>query len=204
MATQAQIAANRENAKHSQGATSDEGRAISSRNNFKHGLCPTDQSFAVLPSEDPDAFAELVLGLRHHYEPQNPVESILVRRLAESEWLRARAVRFQTNCIENDAMALASAIALFLRYQTTHERAFYKALNELQKLRQQTAKAEIGFESQKLKQPAEIRAVESLNLRKEAFQFKNQMEESRKSTSPAPVLRKTTPEIDPGGLEMAA
>ncbi len=51
-------------------------------------------------------------------------------------------------------------LALYLRYQTTHNRAFYQALNQLQRLREQKRKeetqeaalsqrAEIGFASQK-------------------------------------------------------
>jgi hypothetical protein len=37
---------------------------------------------------------------------------------------------------------------LYLRYQTTHERAFSKCLNDLLKLRSEKRKAEIGFASQ--------------------------------------------------------
>ncbi|MGI8959899.1 MAG: hypothetical protein ACR2IV_09095, partial [Bryobacteraceae bacterium] len=42
--------------------------------------------------------------------------------------------------------------ALYLRYQTTNERAFHKCLNDLLKLRAETRKQEIGFESQTHKQ----------------------------------------------------
>jgi hypothetical protein len=205
MATEAQIAANQKNAQHSAGATSEAGKFASARNNFKHGLCcPTDGFFALLSHENPAAFDVLELGLRDHYQPQDPIEALLVRRMAESEWLRARAVGMQTACLEENKLGRAASIALFLRYQTTHERAFYKALKELQSLREQKAKTEIGFESQKRQEAAEIRATESLNLRKEAFQFKKQTQEERKSASQNRVPRKTTPEIDPGGLEMVA
>jgi hypothetical protein len=205
MATEAQIAANRKNAQHSAGATSEAGKFASARNNFKHGLsCPTDSFFTIMGDEDPQAFAVLELGLRDHYQPQDPMEIILVRRMTESEWLRARAVRMQNRCMATNQLIMAPNIALFLRYQTTHERAFYKALKELQTLRQQRAKTEIGFESQKLKQAAEVRANVSLNLRQQMFEFKKQTQEERKSASQNRVARQTATEIDPRGLEMVA
>jgi hypothetical protein len=39
-------------------------------------------------------------------------------------------------------------LALYLRYQTTHERGFHKAMNDLLKLRAAKRKEQIGFESQ--------------------------------------------------------
>jgi hypothetical protein len=39
-------------------------------------------------------------------------------------------------------------LALWLRYQTTHERGFHKAMNDLLKLRAAKRKEQIGFESQ--------------------------------------------------------
>ena len=203
MATPAQIEANRLNSEKSTGATSETGRLASSRNNLQHGLCGTELFFALLPGEDPEKFALLTLSLRHQYEPQNATEIILVRRMAEAEWMRARAVGFQTACFVNDPDNLKK-IALFIRYQTTHERSFYKALNELQKLREQTRKAEIGFESQKLKQAAETRSGEALhlkkdlhNLKKEEFEFKKETVQPRKTTL-------AVPEISSGDLEIAA
>ena len=206
MATPAQIEANRLNSEKSTGATSEAGKLASSRNNLKHGLCGTELFFALLPGEDPENFVHLTLSLRHQYEPQDATEIILVRRMAEAEWMRARAVSFQTECLVNDPDNLKK-IALFIRYQTTHERSFYKALNELQKLREQTRKAEIGFESQKLKQAAETRVGEALNLKKEVhnlkkaeFEFKKETLQPRKTTLAAP----SEPEISSSGLEIAA
>src|SRR5579863_2693732 len=207
MATPAQIEANRRNSEHSTGATTEAGREASSRNNLKHGLCYTEGFFTLLPGESEQNFATLVGTLRNEYMPQDTTESILVRRMAESEWLRARAVRLQTDTLFYDQIGSPQKLALFLRYQTTHERAFYKALNELQKLRKERTKAEIGFESQKLKQAAETRAGEALNLRKEAhnlkkeeFEFKKETFQPGKTTLAAPSEH----EISSGDLEIAA
>jgi hypothetical protein len=206
MATPAQIEANRLNSEKSTGATSEAGRLASSRNNLQHGLCGTELFFALLPGEDPENFAHLTLSLRHQYEPQNATEIILVRRMAEAEWMRARAVGFQTDCFVSDPDNLKK-IALFIRYQTTHERSFYKALNELQKLREQTRKAEIGFESQSLKQAAETRSVEALNLKKDVHNLKKEEFEFKKTAFQVKNERFETPaepEISPSGLEIAA
>ena len=181
MATPAQIEANRRNSQLSTGATSEAGREASSRNNLQHGLCSgTELFFALMPGEDPEDFAHLALSLQDQYEPQDATEIILVRRMAEAEWMRGRAVKLQTACLVNEPDNLKK-IALYLRYGTTHERSFYKALNELQKLREQTRKAEIGFESQTLKQAAETRAAEALNVKKDALNLKKE-ELDRKST----------------------
>ena len=200
MATPAQIEANRLNSEKSTGATTEAGRAASSRNNLKHGLCYTEGFFTLLPGESEQNFATLVGTLRNEYMPQDTTESILVRRMAESEWLRARAVRLQTDTLFYDQIGSPQKLALFLRYQTTHERAFYKALNELQKLRKERTKAEIGFESQKLKQAAETRASEALNLKKQEFEFKKEVFHTKNERLQTPKVS----EIGPGDLEIAA
>ncbi len=41
-----------------------------------------------------------------------------------------------------------NGLSLLLRYQTTHDRAFYKALNTLDRLQRERRKSEIGFVSQ--------------------------------------------------------
>ena len=49
---------------------------------------------------------------------------------------------------ETDSPERAKQVALYLRYQTTHDRNFHKCLNDLLKLRAEKRKQEIGFESQ--------------------------------------------------------
>ena len=178
MPTEKQTSANQANAQHSTGPTSEAGLEAISRNNFRHGLAGnvSHLTFTFLEGEDPEKFKELHARLIKDHSPQGETELILIRRMTESEWLRARALRLQAGSLE---VGLEKRFALYLRYETTHERAFYKALNELQSIRKQSRKDEIGFESQKLKQAAETRAAEALNLKKgaqilkrEEFEFK--------------------------------
>ncbi|HEY7306449.1 MAG TPA: hypothetical protein VH601_20155 [Bryobacteraceae bacterium] len=77
--------------------------------------------------------------------------------MAQHFWLEQRALRLQSLCFNGDDVE-EKTLGLYLRYQTTHERAFYKALNTLVKLRADKRKAEIGFESQqsRAQQQAEL------------------------------------------------
>jgi hypothetical protein len=59
-------------------------------------------------------------------------------------------------------------LALYLRYQTTNERAFHKCLNDLLKLRAERHKQEIGFESQERKRNGEVRKEPEHNRREAA------------------------------------
>jgi hypothetical protein len=206
MATEKQIAANRKNAEKSCGPTSPEGLLAAMRNSLGHGLCSVE-NFTILFEENLDKFEEFLASFHAEHKPETETESTLVRRMAESQWLISRALRLQASCLKFAEEPSLQKLSLFIRYQATHERAFYKALNEFQKLREQKTKAEIGFVSQELKKSAEIRAAESQNLRKEMFEFKKtefafkkESVWSKKAAQQVPIA----PEIEPIGFQMAA
>jgi hypothetical protein len=95
MATEAQIQANRANAKKSCGPKTDAGKARSRLNGLKHGL-RTQNEHPVLPQEDP---AELEAKIREwidDYQPTNAVERELVGRAARLSWTLDRAERYET------------------------------------------------------------------------------------------------------------
>jgi len=207
MATAKQTDANRKNAQHSTGPTSQEGLDLSARiAALRHGLAVKDhERFGILYDENSDKFDELHARLTQEHAPTTETEVILVRHMAQSEWLRARALRLQADCVQDGlAKEDVAKLGVLIRYQTTHERAFHRSLKELQNLRKERRNLEIGFESQKLKQAAEVRASEGLNLKKEAqnlkreeFEFKKAIIQMKKEVPP-PV------EISPGDLKMAA
>ena len=175
MATDSQIAANILNSQKSTGP-SPAGKEASSRNATKHGLSSyCNATFFIMPEEDRDAYELLKTKMYEEHDPQSETENILVRRMYQSEWLRARAIRLQQSCIppeHHHHMEATQHFALYLRYQITQERAFYKALNELQKLRNERRKSQIGFVSHKLKQEAAARAQEAMQIRREEFELK--------------------------------
>jgi|SRR5579875_1983778 len=151
MATDAQITANRLNAQHSTGPQSESGKAASSQNNFRHGLAGC--SFRVLPSEDQDGFDQLLASLTAEHQPATPTEAILISKMAQHYWLSQRAQRLQDLTMAEDLPAKDQdrQFSLFLRYQTTNDRAFHRCLTDLLKLRAEKRRSEIGFESQQHK-----------------------------------------------------
>ncbi len=127
---------NRANAQHATGPTSPSGKLASSRNSLKHGLA---SGTLLIPGEDPAAFESLLRGLLEEHQPAGTTEDLLVREMAQSFWLAQRAVGLQTGCFTADGVNEKS-LALYLRYQTTQDRAFHKALNTLIRLKRNRIK----------------------------------------------------------------
>ena len=204
MCTDKQRAANQANAQHSTGP-SEEGKANSAGNNFKHGLCPTEGFFVLLPNEPLEEYLDLKTTLRREYQPETPTELILVQRMAESEWLRGRAAMLQTKALfVEDGKDAERTSNIYMRYATAHEKSFYKALNELTKLRKEREKSENGFKSQELKQEAAVRAVERQNLSREALIFKKDELLYKKEVFQAKKVPVQAPKAPPLDREMAA
>jgi low affinity Fe/Cu permease len=156
MATDAQIAANQSNAQHSSGPKTAAGKAIVAQNNFRHGFTG---AFRVLPWENQDDYRALQLALQNEHQPATQTEELLVETMAHSYWLRKRALILQNTCFTGESPTCCNEkeLALYIRYQNTHDRAFHRALNDLLKLRAAKRKQEIGFESQERKQAEETR-----------------------------------------------
>jgi hypothetical protein len=150
------VEANRQNAQLSTGPVTEAGKAISAQNNFRHGLTG---AFCLLPHENADEFNKLHADLSEEHQPTTPTESLLVNDIARHYWLYQRALRLQEGCFAADltAGATQSQLNLFLRYATTHERAFRRALADLLKLRKERLRLERGFESQTRERAAELR-----------------------------------------------
>src|SRR6266704_3910315 len=151
MSTEAQIAANGANAKRSTGPKTEVGKAASSHNHLSHGL--TGTAFIILEWEDRKAFSELSARLELEHKPATVTEEILIQKMAQHYWLTSRAIALQGTCFNPEIAPdnPEKQLALYLRYQTTHDRAFHKSLNQFLKLRADKRKQEIGFESQERK-----------------------------------------------------
>jgi hypothetical protein len=149
MSTEAQIAANQANAQLSCGPKTEQGKAASSRNHLSHGLSYANGIFFILACESVEAYSILLANLHREHRPDTETERILVDRLAQHHWLRCRAEGLESGCFREDGTVNEKGLALYMRYRTSHERAFHKCLNELLKLRAERRKTEIGFESQK-------------------------------------------------------
>jgi hypothetical protein len=168
--TSAQIAANQSNTQHSTGPKTWEGKAISARNNFRHGFTG---AFTVLPWEDQNEFDMLLGALRDEHKPSGITETILVDKMAQALWLTKRAVVLQHITFNHELPGCSDPkrLALYLRYETTHDRIFHKSLNELLKLKAEKRKAEIGFESQQQKKADQTRREAGENRKQELHRY---------------------------------
>ena len=173
MASAAQIAANRANAQKSTGPRTVEGKKKASMSALKHGL--TAQTL-VLPHEEPLAYGQMRESLYDQYQPATEQECMLVDQLVSAWWRTIRVRQMETDMFDlqirtlnnaypdkpksklSDRQALAVRFVTesendfrnFMRYDAAIERAFYRALNTLEKLqaarkKQEAAAGEIGF-----------------------------------------------------------
>jgi hypothetical protein len=149
MATILQIAANQANAQKSTGPKTPEGKAASSRNRLSHGFA---SSATIMPGENPEEFKALIDDLSAQYQPANTTEQILIEKMAQNQWLSLRAFRLQGlaflhQSLNQENFGIPKDLGLLIRYQTSADRAFHRAHNELVKAQKERKKSEIGFES---------------------------------------------------------
>ena len=163
-------AINRANAQHSTGARTTTGREASSQNHTVHGLARHNGHFALLPFEKKHEFDALQHSLASEYRPTSPTEHILRTNMSESHWLAQRAQGLLTGCLDPETGKISDpkSFSLYLRYQTTHERAFNKALTEFQKLRAERRKEQAGFEAQKRQQAQNAAQKQARQMQKNA------------------------------------
>jgi hypothetical protein len=160
MSTEKQIAANHRNAQSSTGPRTPEGKARSSLNAVKHGLTAAQ---ILIPSESADDFESHAASFRDRFAPVDSVESFLVDQMIVAAW-RLRRTRFLESKIyaqrafevdrhqkerEEELTDAADHIVTgyrrecsgtnslenISRQETRIERAFYRALYELNRLR---------------------------------------------------------------------
>jgi hypothetical protein len=148
MASPAQILANRENAQHSSGPKTLEGKQSASRNSTRHGLTGTQ---IVMPGEDPAAYEQLRQGLHESHHPANEAERILVDQIAANAWRLMRAQRVETAFFkklaegaEDPDAAIAAAflekpkeVSRMHRYVAAAQNAYYKAIAQLTRLQKE-------------------------------------------------------------------
>jgi hypothetical protein len=180
MATTAQTIANQTNAQSSTGPVTEEGKRISSRNNFRHGLTGSQ---LLIPGEDPEEWHSMRDAFFQEHQPSTITETALVNSMAEHHWFTRRAVRLQTEAFTTDGVD-EKKLSLYLRYQTTHERAFHKCLTDLLKLRAAMAKGLIGFESQKQKEALNEAKIRSLDAKTRWTEIESDIKQTIEAAMP--------------------
>jgi hypothetical protein len=169
-------AINRENAKHSTGPKTPEGKRRVSLNALKHGL--TGQT-VVLPGEDPHTFIDFCADYHAELKPSGKVETQLVFTIAQTQWRINRAGAWEDDIVslgvdqhsdsintEDPAIHCALAqgktvldqmdkIAKLGLYQQRLTRTLHQSLAKLEQM-QTRRKAE---EEEALKQAAKIQRL---------------------------------------------
>jgi hypothetical protein len=91
-ASRAQYEANRNNAKHSRGPNSPQGKHRSSQNALRHGLTGR---IVVLPSEDMEVYKSFSAELVDSLLPETPLERQFAQTVADTQWRLNRARTFE-------------------------------------------------------------------------------------------------------------
>jgi len=94
--SEARNIANLNNAQHSTGPRTEEGKAASSLNSLKHGLTAKT---VVLPGEDPAEYHSSSTGMRQDLHPLNTFETAMVTELIDLQWRLQRAARVETGIL---------------------------------------------------------------------------------------------------------
>ncbi len=165
--SQRRIDANRANAKKSTGPKTPEGKAASSLNAVRHGLCA---STFVLDNEDVEAYRKMRDDYLDRFGPRDQVEIDLVERMVHANWNLQRSwnIENQTLNLEMAMMErplaaqftelpeetrIAAAfveqskkptLALITRYQARQSNEYNRALNTLLTLRKHVPLAPPG------------------------------------------------------------
>src|SRR5262249_6491735 len=96
MATEKQVAANRQNAKNSTGPRTEAGKRRSRRNAVRHGLT-AEKVIGV--HEDATAYRDLQIAVSADYRPQTNFETELIARLGSMLWRTSRAVAIESGLL---------------------------------------------------------------------------------------------------------
>jgi hypothetical protein len=159
------VAANRRNAQHSTGPRTPEGRAASSRNAFRHGL--SAMTLTVMPGESQQDLDQLSETIRNEWKPSGDHENYLTDQMISARWRLERLARWEAEAIDDaieppqfvsedsvrrweaksadrhvlNAMRQTNSIFDKLeRYTRAAERAYSKAVKDLQEHRATAAR----------------------------------------------------------------
>ncbi len=132
MPTQQQINANRENAKLSHGPITEEGKAAVRLNALKHGLRARQ---LLLPGESREEFDQLSADLESEWQPATPTERICLENMLSAHWKLLRAQKQETllYALPDDHPEKKNLPAILV-FEDRFQRAFERALRDLQKL----------------------------------------------------------------------
>jgi hypothetical protein len=125
----------RQNGGKSNGPKTEAGKAKSSRNSYKHGLCA---QHLVRPGplgvRDQEDYNKLASGVRNHYRPEGFIEEFLVEKIVTEMVRFARVIGHEQQAL-GARMGFANIfIDKILRYATSSERQLMRSIKELERV----------------------------------------------------------------------
>ena len=170
MASARQVAANRRNASRPRGPLSAESSAAIRGNAVKHGLTA---KHVVMQHEDDADYQELRASITMEYQPQTPQEHRFADQIAQNYWRLLRCRRVETATFENRLATLKRRFKIdpnkafnddegisvcmaneprdfetLRRYETTIERAWYRAIRELKSAQKERRESEAAQQAE--------------------------------------------------------
>ncbi len=166
MATERQIQANRANAKRSTGPVTEKGKQASWQNALRHSQL---SSCVVLTAESTPFFNQLMDSLIEEFQPRTANETALIETMAVARWKLMRNWTIHTGLLEIEmakqdqeagnppvlaALAFKSladsscSLHLLQRYETSLDRQYSRALNNLLKSRAAAKSQDLSTPSQ--------------------------------------------------------
>jgi len=151
MSSPAQIDANRQNSQKSTGPRSPEGKAATRFNALKTGIHAQSQ---VIPGEDAAELEALTEDYRRQWAPESPVEVFLADEMVAADWKLRRLRRIEAQLWQREltgpdaasdlaeAYSRSPALAQVQRRIEATERSYYRALKQIERLRQRGLDAE--------------------------------------------------------------
>ena len=143
MASAAQERANRLNAARSTGPRTEAGKQRTKFNAIRHGLT---SSQVVLVSEDKEDFEELRRQFHEDHKPAGKTEETLVDEIAQCWWRLQRARMHESEALNNTVVInedfLGRYLGPILRYMTTAERGWHRAITQLRTVQNDRRKNE--------------------------------------------------------------
>jgi hypothetical protein len=113
----------------STGPRTEAGKTISSQNARKHDLC---SKTLRLSAEERADYNEMRARYGRDLQPADDIEETLIDEICFNYWRLQQAREAELGIIDKHSTELG-LISLYIRYRTGYERAFYKALDQLQK-----------------------------------------------------------------------
>ena len=165
MTSAAQERANRLNATRSTGPRTEAGKEKTKFNATRHGLTSRQP---VLRSEDREDYEELRRQFYEDHQPIGKTEETLVDEIAQCWWRLQRARLHETEAMNNTVVInkgfFEGWLAPILRYMTTAERAWHRALTQLRIVQNDRRKNQQSVPPQpQPTEPEKVKAIGSVS-----------------------------------------